>query len=212
VDAGERLRRAALAALPFRRVAEVVAYEMGLMHYALLGWRARPAEGPGAFSYHRRGGYGGIVFALAAATAMETAAVHLLVAPQSPKAAWVATGLSLYALLWLVGDFQAVRLRPIVARDDALHLRMGLPWSADVPWTAVAGLHDARAAAPMPRGRESVRMTAMGPPSAVLELRHPVEVRGPYGITRSVRHVGLAVDDAARFRAEVEARTAAFGA
>ncbi|MDB4949874.1 MAG: hypothetical protein JWM27_2523 [Gemmatimonadetes bacterium] len=206
-DAGERIRRASLAALPFPRVAELVAYEMALIYYALLGWRERPAEGPDVFSYHRRSGYGGIVFALAAATVMETAAVHLLVAPHSAAAAWAATGLSLYLVLWMIGDYQAVRLRPIKADGDALHLRVGLRWTASVPWDAVATLRDAHGALPGKRERGWLRMTAMGPPSAVLELRRPVKVRGPYGITRRVQRIGLAVDDAARFRAEVQSRT-----
>jgi hypothetical protein len=189
----------------------VIAYELSLLYYAVLGWRAKASADATAFSYHVRSGYGGIVFALAAATAAETVAVHLLVAARSPPAAWVLTAASAYGLLWMMGDYQAVRLRPIVAADDALHLRMGLRWTATVEWSDVAALNDARHE-PLPRGTPGwLRMTPIGAPRLLLELSRSICVPGPYGITRRVNRIGLTVDDAARFRAEVQRRLAACG-
>jgi hypothetical protein len=205
-DAAERIREAAIAALPYRAAAEIIAYELSLMYYALLGWRARPSVDGGTFGYHVKSGYGGIVFALAAATVVEGSAVHLLVHGSSALAAWILSGISAYGLLWLLGDYQAVRLRPMVAGDDALRLRVGLRWSATVPWSVIAALKDA-GRAPLPKRAPGwLRMTVIGQPKLVLELRRPVEARGPYGITRRVERIGLTVDDAVRFRAEVERR------
>ena len=208
-DAAERFRDAAVASLPSRAAAEAVAYELSLLYYAVLGWRARPARDANAFSYHVKSGYGGIVFALAVATLVEGAAVHMLVHPHSAAAAWILTGLSAYGLFWLLGDYQAVRLRPIVVADDALRLRTGLRWSATIAWTDVAALADG-GRAPLPKRAPGWgHMTAIGAPKLVLELKREVEVRGPYGITRRVRRIGLTVDDAKRFRVEVERHLAA---
>jgi hypothetical protein len=203
-DAAERFRDAAIASLPYRRAAEAVAYELSLLYYAVLGWRVKASKDESAFSYHVKSGYGGIVFALAAATVVEGAAVHLLVHGRSAPAAWFLSGMSAYGLLWMVGDYQAVRLRPIVVANDGLHLRTGLRWSVTVPWSDVAAVADA-GRAPLPRRAPNwVRMTPIGAPRLIVQLRREAEVRGPYGITRRVQRIGLTVDDAARFRAQVE--------
>ena len=52
----------------------------------------------------------------------------------------------------------------------------------------------------------------LGPPRLLLELRDPVDVDGLYGyVKRGVRRIGLAVDDTARFEAELRSRTAIGG-
>jgi hypothetical protein len=207
-DAAERIRGAMLDVLPHRGAAEAIAYEVVLLYYAVMGWRARPEPGENTFSYHRKSGYGGIVFALVVATLVESIAVHVLVAPHGRRGAWLLTAASIYGIAWMLGDYQGVRLRPIVVADDALHLRTGLRWTASVPWDAVAALVPCRGTVP-PKGTPGwLRMTAMGAPNLVLELARPVEARGPYGITRRADRISLALDDVARFRAVVERRLA----
>jgi len=63
---------------------------------------------------------------------VETVAVHMLVRQASPISAWILTGLSCYALLWLVGDFRALRSRLTVVAGGSLRFRMGLRWELDV--------------------------------------------------------------------------------
>lgn len=211
-DVVERLRGAARGALPHRAVAEAVAYEMALLWFALGSWRVRAPEGADTFSTHRRSGYGGIVFALALGSAGEAVAVHLLVAPESEAMAWTLTALSLYGMVWLAGDWRAVRLRPLRVDAEGLHVRVGLRWSVVVPWAEVASV-EPRGRGALPDGAAGgwLRATPVGEPRLVVELRSPVEARGPYGITRRVRRIGVAVDDEARFLGAVAEHLAARG-
>lgn len=208
-DVPARLRHAAREVLPARAVADAVAFEMALLWFALAGGWRRAAEDEAAFSYHRRSGYGGVLFALGVASLVEMVAVHLLVARWSAGWAWGLTGLGAYGVLWMTGDYQAVRLRPVRADADALRVRAGLRWSVEVPWHEVAAVE--------PRGRRTLareagylRAALLGEPRLVLELRRPVVAHGPYGLTREVTRIGLSVDDEPRFLRAVEARTAPF--
>lgn len=206
-DAVERIGQAARAALP-HRAAEAVAYEITLFYLALLSWRARPhvPSGAAAFSTHRRSGYAGLVLAVAMMSVVEGTVVHLLAARWSPVAAWILTALSVYGVIWMVGDLQAIRLRPTLVDDDALHVRVGLRWDARIPWSEIEAV-EPRGAAPFPsRAPGHLRATPMGEPALVVTLRRPVRVRGPYGISRTVTRLGIAVDDPGGFLSQVEAR------
>jgi hypothetical protein len=206
-DPVERIREAARAVVPVRAAADAVAFEMTLLYLALFSWRARPhvPAGAAAFSGHRRSGYAGLVFAAIVASAGEALAVHLLAARWSPALAWTLTALSAYSVVWLLGDLQAVRLRPMLADADALTVRVGLRWEARIPWSDVQAV-EPRGRTPFPRRAPGhLRATAMGEPTHVVVLRTPLRVRGPYGIMREATRIGVAVDDAVAFEERVRA-------
>jgi hypothetical protein len=202
----ERIRIGTQQALPWPTVANLVASEIAVIAYACLSWRW-PVEAPVGttpFSGHRRSGYAGLAVALIGVTMLEGAAVHLLVAPWSR---FVALGLSIltgYGILWILGDLRALQLRPTLVAEDALHLRVGLRWSATLPWDRIAGVEAA------PRGAMGaaplLRVTPIGPPSLVIVLREPVALQGPLGIVRRGDRIGLAADDPRGLRAAIEER------
>lgn len=207
-DAIERISAAAHAVVPYRGAAAAVAYEITLVYLALLSWRARPGVpgGAAAFSTHRRSGYAGLVFAVVVASVVEGVAVHLLAARWSVVAAWVLSALSAYGAVWMVGDLQAIRLRPTLVTPDALVVRVGLRWNVSLPWSEIESV-EPRGRTPFPRRAPGhLRATPMGEPAFIVTLRNPARVSGPYGITRTVTRLGIAVDDAREFSAAVQAR------
>lgn len=208
----ERLRATLRQVLPSRLAADAVAHEAALLGYALLAWRARPdvCEGELGFSVHRGNGYGGTLAAAGFMTIVETVVVHLLVERWSATAAWVLTALSLYGLVWLLGHFQAVRLRPVLLAPDALYVRIGLLWSARVPYGDIAALERAGAGARARHAPGYLHAVTLGPARLLVELCEPADVDGLYGyVKRDVHRIGLAVDDAERFRVELARRVEA---
>ena len=211
-DLPDRLRATLGQVLPSPLAAAAVAHEAALLGYALLAWRARPdvREGELGFTTHRGNGYGGVLAAAAFAVVVETVGIHLLVERWSATAAWVLTGLSVYGLVWLLGHFQAVRLRPVLLAADALHVRIGLLWSVRVPYGDVASLGPAGAGAPARGAPGYLHAVTLGRARLLVELREPVRVDGMYGyVKKDVRRIGLAVDDRERFREELERRVEA---
>lgn len=203
-DLLERLRAILSEALPFPRLGEVVADEMATLYYGLFSWWRREEEpGPDVFSYHRKSGYGAVLGALLMVCAFEALGVHFLLQRWSPAAAWIFTILTLYGMIWMVGDARAQRLRPILLADGVLHVRIGLRWTLPVPLAAVAEVADARTVRPpLPRrAPEYLRATVLGAPQLLLVLREPLTAQGPYGIRRTATRVGLGVDEPDRLRA-----------
>ncbi|CAN5850077.1 hypothetical protein BH20GEM3_BH20GEM3_15370 [soil metagenome] len=208
-DFVERLQATLRQALPAKFAADVVAHEVAFLYYALFSWRDKPDVGEGeiAFSYHQKNGYGGILVAITLVAAVEMVVVHLLVASWSPTVAWILFAVSVYGIVWLLGYAQAIRLRPILLSSKVLHVRIGLLWSVQIPLASIASVQPAKS---IPETRSTpgyLHAVTVGNPQWVIELGEPVEVHGLYGYTKkNVQQIGIAVDDRARFGAELERR------
>ena len=197
-DTLERFRQVAREVLPARRAADAIAFEMAVLYYALLSWRRRPEEG--AFTYHRKSGYGAVVFAVLIMVLAEAIPVHILLMRWSEVAAWALTILSFYAIVFFLADWRAARFHPILLDGEALQIRVGLRWRIRVPRERIASVHKKR-----PPGSEPyIRAALPGPVPLWIELTERVTAQGPYGIERKARWISLTVDDPERFRQALE--------
>lgn len=209
VDLLERFRSSLHDLVPIPAAASGAAHEIAVLYYAFLSWRSRPdvRDGELAFSYHQRNGYSGMLLAVALAAVVEMLAIHLLIAQWSTTVAWVLTAISLYGLVWLLGHFQSVRLRPILVGPDVLYVRIGLLWSVRIPYEQIQSIRPAADTVSDRRAKGYLHAVTLGAPQLLLELHAPVEVHGPYGYTkRNVWRIGIAVDQRDRFAAELASR------
>lgn len=208
-DPVELLRFSLRRALPVKRVADVLADELALLYYALFSWRRRvaPRADEAAFSYHRESGYGSLLLAFTFVAVLELVGAHFLVTAWWGRgAAWVLTGLSLYGLVWLLGFYQAVRLRPVTVGPDSLRVRVGLRWSVNVPLDRIEAVVQPAAVQAHQKDKDYLRAVALGEPQFIIKLREPLTAHGLYGTSRRVRAVGVAVDDPAGFKDVLTAR------
>lgn len=198
-DVWIRFRAAARSLAGHSRLADGIAYEGALLWYALFSWRSVPEAAPGslAFSYHRRSAHGAVVAGLLLALGAEIVPVHLLVALWSPTAAWVVTGLSAYAVLWIVGDYRAVCLRPVVVTDHELLARVGLRWTLRARLGAIASV-ESTAMTPEEGGAVGLKLALVGSPRVTVRFREPVPALGPYGARRRVSAIEIGVDEPER--------------
>jgi hypothetical protein len=189
------------------RPTNILVAELLLLYHAFGGWfkkfTSRDPE-QAVFSYHRRVGYTAIMCVVTLILLVETTALHLLLLRWSALAAWIFTGLSLYSLLWLIGDYHAIRLHPIVLDETHLHLRIGMRWRATIPLNDIAEIQN-------PSRREKnttdcVSLALFGSPRLVMALRQPVKIKGLFGIQKETRRLALTIDDEKRFQQELNER------
>lgn len=189
------------------RLATVLAYELSVLRWGLF-LEKRDDAGPDgiSLSYHRKTGYGAMVGVLLLVTAVEVVTMHLLVRTWSERLAWVLTALGVYGAIWVLGDWRACRHRPARAEKGVLRVRFGLRWRLDVPLASVTALRP-----PTPREMATkrgvdLRLALPGSRWRVLELDPPAEAEGIYGLRRTVRTLGLALDEPTLLDAALEAR------
>lgn len=183
--------------------ARMMAAELSIWYYALLSWRKRPnikAE-ERAYSYHNAGGYMNMMLGLGLAFPMEIVAAHMLIAQWSIAAATIVTLLSIYAAVWIAGDVRARILRPVILSKDMLRIEYGIQMEAIVPVGKVAVIGNSE-----PENMDKTEKLNYGTffhPNVWITFEKPIEVRTLMG-TKSVRAVGLSLDDAAGFIRDLE--------
>ncbi len=178
------------------RASGLIGTELAVLRYAVTGWRAR-ADVPRnarAFTVHERIGWGSIVAALILVIAAESLAMHVIVQMWSVRFAWILTALELYGVLWLLGDYHALRLRPSYADDDALHIRYGLRWSVDIGFDDIASCQAIASEADWKRPAV-LKVAMLDAPRFLLRLRTPAVAHGLLGLRKTIDAIAIAPDD-----------------
>jgi hypothetical protein len=200
-DIEQRLREAIETALGRNVASTYLAVEFSIPYFALFSWRRPVPRGPHLFSMHENSGYSGIVFGLSLLVFFEGIAVHFLAEHYAgPLVAWILTAASVYALLWLIADYGAMRLRPFRLEQDRLYCSSGLRCSVTIPRENVVEVKRIRAL-PDTLSKDSLNLTHPGEPQFEIILSEPVQAQSLLGIEKSVSRLYLAVDDPTRFAA-----------
>ncbi len=201
-DFPERLRRAAVDVVGVPRVAEILASEISLLYYGLASWFRRAEENSSAFTVHRKDSYGTLVVGILTVMGVELIPVHLLALYLSgPFLAWTMTLLTLYGALWIVGDYQALRFRPMKIGVTGLAFRLGLRWEAQIPWDQVISFR--RLNFGEKPGKDAVTLVTVGQPAFFLETREAMTFRGFYGFRRKGNKLYFDVDQKETFEETV---------
>lgn len=183
--------REALADTVGPRLGGLMFTELAVTWYAFAGWgKARTRHPMGTVHPgYRHAGYPAILGAVIMAVVVETAAVHFLLGLWIGAWVWILTFLGAYSIVWLVGDFNAARQCPSLVTEDAMLIRTGLRWRAEVPLRTITALH-----ASAPEG-DALAVTLFGKPNRWIECGEDITVHGPFGIRRTARVIGLGLDD-----------------
>jgi hypothetical protein len=193
-DPYERIAGAARTLAGAGLAAEVITSEVSVLYYALLGWRLKPEPARGrVLTFHERNSWGTILVCLYVVIAAEGVGMHLLLRAWTPYAAWAWTCLDLWAAVWLLGDYHALRLRRTFLDDDALHLRYGLRWSATIPRDCIASIEPVREESQWKR-KDVLKVAILDDPRWLITLREPVIVHGMAGLRKEVRAIALLPD------------------
>lgn len=144
------------------------------------------------FANHR--GVVPMLWAFVVLAGCELVGAHLLLGLWSAKVAWVASGLTLLTLIWLVRWVLSWKRLPHELRHDRLRLHMGSLRHVEVPLAAIAGIGGDVPSALL-KARDTCNLVPIAYPNRLIELRAPLADR------RRTRRIAIRVDDPAAFDA-----------
>lgn len=193
-DPYERISAAARTLVGEGRVVELVASEVTMVYYAFFGWRQRPEPRQRPISFHERNGWGSVVACILVLIAAEGLAMHLFLARWSSIAAWAWTALDVWTMIWLLGDYHALRLRRTWLDDQALHLQLGLRWSVTIPRNRILSVRAVQGESDWKR-RDVLKVALLEEPRWLITLREVHVVRGLAGMRKEIIALALLPDD-----------------
>jgi len=181
-----------------KKATAYIVAELTMAYYTFFSWRKKPLvpHGAQAFTYHKETAFIYLMVFLICFSPVEIIALHLLISIWNPVVAWVVTVLTVYTLLYLLGDVRATILRPITVSATTLGLNLGLRLSAKIPLPSIESVSSKD---PGFSKGESLDMSAFGSANTWITFKEPVEVEMLFGIKKKVKAIVLTVDNASLF-------------
>ncbi len=198
----------------FQFTLRILAIDIAAVYYSLFSWRKSPPvmeHGKGhSFTFHKDGSYLGVFMMLVHAMVLEIIAVHIMVAQYSHTVAWLVTGLDIYTLLFIIADYQAIRLSPVVLDSTGIHFQKGIRQYGFVSWEKVSGIgKNEKSVKEVNQDRRSVSLALHGlekePIPYVIQLQEPVEIRQIFGFKKTIHTLYVKMDEGHTFYETVAA-------
>jgi hypothetical protein len=165
--------------------------EIAILFYALFSWRAKPHTpcDAHALTNYKRVGQVELLNTLPLACVVEIIPVHLLLQRWNEAVAWIMTGLSVYALIWMVELARSFRLRPTILTQDYVWLRYGLMFEVKAPRRLIACIRRADA------NDRPLAVPRKADPTHCIDFVSEVIGEGLFGVLRRLTRVALTFDD-----------------
>ncbi|WP_453990711.1 hypothetical protein [Bacillus nitroreducens] len=194
-----------------KKLNDILVYDFSIFYYGFFAWKKKWKDGNHlrSFTIHKNSGYFGLFIMLAHAMVIEVIGVHFLIAHfWNHTAAWIITALDLYALLWIIADYHAVRLSPIVIKDDKLLAQVGIRREIVVDLNTILSIQPTITKKEV-RAKEKHSFAITLPdlieedPQFEIILTEPTLATLPFGVKREVTKLYVTVDNKDAFLHEL---------
>lgn len=175
------------------------ATEVAVFYYGFINWKTRETNDD-EFTYHKRSGTPALFYAFILIIAVETVALHFLLARWSIVAAWILTALSVYTAIQVFGFAKSLSKRPISINKDSLTLKYGILNEVDIPFSDIDKVELSR------KSLEKEELTKTLSPlgeleshNVIIHLKKENELVGLYGMKKRFNLLGLHIDEPKEF-------------
>lgn len=180
------------------------ATEVAVFYYGFINWKKRRINS-NEFTYHKKSGTPSLLGGFIMVIAIETIALHFLLAKWSPVFAWILTGLSLYTAIQFFGFARALSKRPISVEESTLTLRYGIMNETRI------SLSDIESVVLSKKELEKDKLTKSLSPlgeleshNVIINLKRENTLVGIYGIKKKYKIIGLHIDEPNGFKEKLE--------
>ena len=179
--------------------------DLAVFYYVFFSWRKQTKPLSNAFTYHRNAEYQGVFFLIVHALAIEVIAVHVIALQFSHILAWILTTLDVYALLFVIADYQAIRITPVILDEKGVHVQKGLRFHAFIPYEKISGItKNEKTSKVVSKDKKSLNLTLGGLedslPAFVIHFDEEIEAYSLFGIRKQIDKLYVSVDENAMFQ------------
>jgi len=145
------------------------------------------------FTYHKTTQYPAFFWVAFISTLITTPLFHFLLMQWHEVIAWVVTGLTIYGLIWLYGDYSVIKRKPIVLLEERLLIRIGIRWKADIDLSNIKSI-ESSVSEEVEEEYTNISILATEK-NIFINLHEPIVVEGIFGITKTTSKIALYVDE-----------------
>ncbi|MGJ3234172.1 hypothetical protein [Marivirga sp.] len=187
-----------------KRLAIPFTTEIAVIYYGFINWRSRPLQ-ENEFTYHKNSGTPALFGATILIIAVETFAIHFLLAQWNNVFAWVLTALSIYMAIQVLGFAKSLSKRPISINQNSLSLKYGILNEVEISFSDIAKIE--RSSKPLDKNEFTKMLCPLGELEShnmIIHLKNENELIGLYGMKKKFKVIGLFVDQPQDFKEAIE--------
>ena len=194
--------------------ATLLATEIAVIYYAIINWKTYKINPKKEFTYHATSGTIGLLGALVFIIAIETIALHLLLAEWNSTIAWVLTVLSIYTGFQLLAFAKSFLKRPIMIENDTLYLRYGIMSETEIELKNIKSIEISEKPLEelkeIEKNKNSKLYQKLSPlgnleqHNILIQLHKKVKLNGIYGINKEFEVLAFHVDEKVNFTNQIQ--------
>jgi hypothetical protein len=154
------------------------------------------------FTYHKKSGYVGFIWAMVFVMVIETVGVSYLLYKLSPILHWLHLVLSISVLLFLLLDLRAVTKNPIKIKDNELFLKIGVRPGVKVNLNDIKEIRNGNLHYENEKKNKEVldlSLLGLDEPTFELVLETAIVNKPVIGKSSSINRIFLSIDDKEEF-------------
>jgi hypothetical protein len=188
------------------KILSFIVSEMMIFYYSLFGWfiKKKSFKDTSEYTYHKESMYSAFFGVMVILMFIETPIVHFLLSLWNENMAWVVTGLTVYSLIWFIGDYKAIKHYPIRVTKSQLLIRIGLRSKVDIECNNIDTISQS---VKDDEEENYEKLLLMGElvsqPNLYISFKEKVQVKGLFGMKKEVDKIALCVDEPSVFINEV---------
>jgi hypothetical protein len=188
------LKKSLIKVIKHEGISNILTTEISLIYFGLFAWRKTKTRTGAVFYSHKKCWYGSVIGVLSFLSFMETVVLHVLLVHLNSLLAWIIFAMNLYAILFLLADFNATKRQPHCISDKKLFINVGVRWRSVI---SLKDIHSVKLTRKDYRGEKSVlrALTLMGHPNVVIVLKKKQMAVGVYGVKKCFDKVAINLDD-----------------
>ena len=197
-------------------ILQFVRTEFLIYYYAMFKWRNLHESGGDSreFTYHKKSLYFSFYLIMLHEQIIEGIVLHFVLISY-PIWDWISSGLHLYSIIWMTGDYNAIRWSRVKVDDDNICVKIGLRKSIVIPLCAIEYFRSVdRSKGKIKRSKDKFVSAAMptldfetgfgDQPQFEIALKHTVYSSGLFGVKNAINSVFIYVDDPSSFQRTVQ--------
>ncbi|MCP4438297.1 MAG: hypothetical protein GY810_05070 [Aureispira sp.] len=184
---------------------KILAHEIAVGYYAFWGWSIDQETQKDSKSYtvHQKSGYIALMGVIIGIGIVEIFSMHLLLVRWSMLAAWILSFFSLYGLIFLLADINAMRKRKTYIANDQLHVHIGLRWNVNIPLYLIKDIQ-IEPTIPSDAPKSLLQAQSIGSPNVLLQLSKTLTADGYYGFQKKFDQISLSIDQLEDFVVDIK--------
>lgn len=190
-------------------IIKIISAEAVMFYYAFATWKKRPMIGENRFTLHTQTSYIAFYVMIIHSIVVETIGIHWWLHDKSMILSIALLILNVYAVIFFIGDIQAVRLNPLVVDDKQIRISLGLGKRMTIPLDEIKEIAWGDEAA-----NENMKVTGIidfmakdletVTPQCVITFKKPLKATLFLGFEKKFTKAAIRVDDPMGFRNRLE--------